>query len=256
MKNDLVKLIDWFRANKLSLNISKTNYVLFQSKNLKENISDCELKFGTEIIERKPYVKFLGLLIDENMNWTNQCQHIIAKLSSSLYMMNCIKNFLPIESKKSLYYSFFYSYMSYGILLWGPLINKYHFDQIIKKQKRAIRIIKNVKYNAHTDPLFKELQILSVSEIINLETSKLMYNVFKNNVPEPISDMFEASTNRHSYMTRYRNDPQFYQKPTVSAILKSFLYKGPDLWHNLDLNLKESSSLKCFTRNYKRLMFA
>ena len=161
MKNDLVNLIDWFRANKLSLNISKTNYVLFTPKRIKID-SDVTsenpiLQFGTEKIEQKPFVKFLGLLIDENLDWSQHCKQIMSKLASALYMLNNVKHFIPVEARKLIYYSLFYSYLTQGILLWGPHANSWNTDKLFKKQKRAVQIIKCAKYNSHTDQFFHEL---------------------------------------------------------------------------------------------------
>ena len=73
--------------------------------------------------------------------------------------MNSIKNFLPLEVRKMLYFSLFQCHLSYGILLWGPSMSAYHFDKINKQQKKAVRIVKNVPYNSHTDPIFNELNL-------------------------------------------------------------------------------------------------
>ena len=117
-------------------------------------------------------------------------------------MMNSVKNFLPTTSKTNLYYSFFYSYMSHGILVWGPNISSFYLDKITKQQKRAVRIIKNVKVNAHTDLLFKDLSVLKVNEVINLENLKLIFNVYRNSTPEPICEIFSSSASQHTYLTR------------------------------------------------------
>jgi len=124
MKNDLDCLIDWFRANKLSLNILKTNYVFFKPSQVKiydDTINeDLSLKFGNEVIEKKDHVVFLGLNIDQNLSWSYQIDDVLNKLAKSSYMMNSVKKFLPNEAKLLLYYSFLYSQLTEGILLWGP----------------------------------------------------------------------------------------------------------------------------------------
>ena len=69
MKTDLLELIDWFRANKLSLNLSKTNYVLFRKSTDNTKIeNDLSLKIGDETITRVSTVKLLGLHIDKLPN--------------------------------------------------------------------------------------------------------------------------------------------------------------------------------------------
>ena len=104
IKKDLILLIDWFRANKLSLNISKTYFVLFRPKHIKledsSSTDNYKLTFGTETIEGKPYVKFLGVFLDENLTWIKQCNHTLSKLSSAIYILNNVKNFLPTAESK------------------------------------------------------------------------------------------------------------------------------------------------------------
>ena len=252
IKEDLTSLIDWFRANKLSLNISKTNYVVFHPKRIKinDNIfsNDPPLKFGNEVIERKTFVKFLGLLLDENLDWSKQCTHILAKLSSSLYMMNMAKNFLSLDTRKTLYYSYFYSHLTYGILLWGPNAYQYHINSIYQKQKKAACIIKG-NVNA-TDNIFKELLILKLDHIIDMEMVKLMYNVSNHLVPKPIVDIF--STKDHTYNTRYKENPQLDLKQKFDILSKSFMCKGPVLWSQINTQIKECPTLKSFLVNYKK----
>ena len=208
MKTDLTTLIDWFRANKLSLNISKTNYVLFKPKSLKSNDNNNDnhvLKFGTEIIEQRPFVKFLGLLIDEYLDWSYQCKHVISKLSSSLYMMNSVKNFLPLESRKTLYHSFFNSYLMFGISLWGPAVNKFYINKICKQQNRALRIVNNNVNNVQTQYLYDKLSLLKLNDIIHLEILKLMYKISEGSAPLPLQNIFTSNYADHTYNTRNRS---------------------------------------------------
>ena len=122
MRNELTQLIIWFNTNKLSLNISKTNYVLFSPKNLQINIDfddTCVLKFGDEYIQGKDYVKFLGMFLDKHLDWSQQFVQLRVKLARTLYIMNSSKNILPLDCRKTLYYSLFYSHLIYGMTLWG-----------------------------------------------------------------------------------------------------------------------------------------
>ena len=252
LRNDLALLIDWFRANKLSLNISKTNYVLFKDKSCNTiDDSDGNLQFGSETIERKSHVKFLGLDIDEDLSFKVHANQVISKLSSSLYLMNSVKRYLPLDVRLNLYYSFFLSHISYGILIWGPLITNWHLNRIVLQQKKAVRNVKNVAYNAHTDPIFLELDVLKIDKLIELELLKLMYKVFSNKIAQPISKLFPPSNTWHNYDTRHKNDPQFDQRRHNASISKSFLCKGPTLWTHIDNILKNSLNLKSFTKNVK-----
>ena len=86
MKTDLLELIDWFRANKLSLNLSKTNYVLFRKSTDNTKIeNDLSLKIGDETITRASTVKFLGLHIDEHLTWSHHFKNVQNNLNLCIY---------------------------------------------------------------------------------------------------------------------------------------------------------------------------
>ena len=150
-----------------------------------------------------------------------------------------------------LYYSFFQSYLSYGILLWGPTAYSYHINKITIQQKKAVRFIKNCNKFCSTRNLFKEFGILDVSTLVDLEILKIMYKIHNDNIPGPIKDIF-STIPEHNYSTRCGNDPQFKQKRNTATISNSFICKGPTLWTQLNADIKNSVSLKSFMKKYKR----
>jgi hypothetical protein len=107
---DLNNLTDWFRANKLSLNIGKTMYLLFRKKYDNTNTNDYNLNIGSERIKRVQHTKFLGLIIDEQLQWTAHIKHVKSKLSSSLYAIRNAKHILSTSQLKTLYYSMVHPY--------------------------------------------------------------------------------------------------------------------------------------------------
>ena len=78
MNCELEKVGEWFRINKLSLNVTKTNYTLFHKNSTKDKLSlkMHKLKIGNSIIKRKSSVKFLGVMLDENISWKDQIKTI------------------------------------------------------------------------------------------------------------------------------------------------------------------------------------
>jgi len=111
---DLKLLTDWFRANKLSLNVSKTNYVLFQNRYNRVINSDYSITIGNSIIEQKSEAKFLGLMFDECLEWTAHIKFIESKLSKSLYILRSVKKLLSNKILKVLYYNLFYSHLTWN----------------------------------------------------------------------------------------------------------------------------------------------
>ena len=104
--------------------------------------------------------------------------------------------------------------------IWGTLASKSGLKRIIKLQKKAIRIISHAQYNAHTDPIFKKLNILKLENLIDLEMMKLSYRYVHKTLPMPVSNLFKANSYNHGYQTRARNNPRI-EKHT-STIFNNF----------------------------------
>ena len=121
LTNELDQLTEWFRANKLSLSATKTNYILFNNTQLV--LPDIELKIGTDRINRVYDTTFLGVYIDSKLNWNKRLQYCSNKLSSGLYAIRNVKHLLP-KPLKSLYYTLTHPYLNYGTIIWGSAAKK------------------------------------------------------------------------------------------------------------------------------------
>ncbi len=239
MNEDLCSLTEWFRANKLSINISKTKYVLFHTRNsLPDELipDDLTLTIDNINIDRTNCMKFLGILVDQNVLWNDHCNYITSKISKSIYILNRVKRILPHRLMKTLYYSMIYTYINYGLVLWGHTY-QYNKDKLFKIQKRAIRIISNSEYNAHTDPLFTKFNILKFEEIIKLESLKMMYKVINQLLPEPIINKFTINLNIHTHNTRQASDIHITQR-SKQVTHNSIVHRGPEIWSQLNNEFK------------------
>ena len=143
---DLRSFTDWFKANKLSLNTSKTNYMLFCLEKIDQN--EHSIKIGVDVIQRTNSCKFLGIMIDDKFTWSEHIVYTKSKLCRSLYAISRSNNFVPLKHLKTLYDSLIHPYFSYGIVLWGSTYSSY-LQKIRICQKKAIRHIYRSAYNAH-----------------------------------------------------------------------------------------------------------
>ncbi len=104
LNSDIAALIDWFRANKLSLNVGKTNFMIVKANNT-INLNQT-ININNNQVQQVTHVKFLGLFLDENLNWHEQINHCKNKVASGLYALNASKHI----TKKSLEDSLLLSY--------------------------------------------------------------------------------------------------------------------------------------------------
>ena len=254
MENELSLLTDWFHANKLSINYKKTNYIIFSPKHFQDIDMDVEvtLKFGNEELEEKQFTKFLGMFIDKHLNWTNHFNHLISKLSRAIYTINMVKNFLPKECLKTLYYALYYSHLTYGISLWGTTMVASLKNKIFTSQKKIARILNLAAYNAPSNPIFKQLKLLKLEDIIEMELLKLMYQVMHNQAPISICNLFPINANIHNYNTRRRYDPVIRSR-NYAPLDHSFVCLGPSLWSSQPNDIKNSTTVKTLSRRIRKL---
>ena len=174
INNELAIVYDWLAVNKLSLNVSKTKYVIFHAINKRIEGVIPNLEINGIPLERVQNFNFLGLVLNENMSWKPHIDLLANKLAKCAGVLNKLKRFLPIHILRTLYFSMIQSRLVYCILTWG-----FDYYRIEKLHKRFARIISSSKYNAHSEPLFKVLDILKIEHLFSQSCLKFVYK-FKN----------------------------------------------------------------------------
>ena len=131
-----------------------------------------------------------------------------------------LKNFLPTHILRLLYNSLILPHLQYSILAWG-----FKMGRLEKLQKRAVRIITRSKYNSHTDPLFKKLNLLKVNDLFETNVLKLYYKYQNKTLPIYISNMFAEFTCTHSYKLRKKSilDNEGSNKPSGDKCIRHHL---------------------------------
>ena len=147
MNKELQTLTTWFSMNRLSLNVKKTNYILFSNKNVKKFKG--QIKIDSTEVDRVENTKFLGINIDEKLNWKDQILHIENKVSRGIGLMYRSKGRLDSKSLLMLYSAVILPYLHYCAEIWG---NTYdcRIDKLIKLQNQAMRLIGSLKYRDST----------------------------------------------------------------------------------------------------------
>ena len=168
VNSELNKLFLWLNVNRLSLNIDKTNFIVFHpyNKPIKKRIT---IKINNKAIKEKEYIKYLGVLIDSTLSWKQHVSNISKKISRSIGIMYKLRPFLPLNVLKNVYYSLVYSHIVYAIEVWGSTF-KTEMDKILILQKKAMLLMTFMdSYPSIPGPLQPSGPILS-----QLKTLKVM----------------------------------------------------------------------------------
>lgn len=205
MNTELKSLDNWFKTNKLSLNLTKTKFVLFRSKHKKDINKNLILKINDITISRVTNFNFLGIHFDEFLSWDKHTSVLIKKLSYGLYILRSAKHIIPINLLRTIYFSTFESHLRYGIIVWNNTSGK-NLKKIMQIQKRAIRILHKDLHNDITD-MFRNLKILKLKHLITKEYAVIIYRKLHNMLPPQLSDIFTINEELHQYETRQRHNP-------------------------------------------------
>jgi hypothetical protein len=249
INEDLKSVADWFRANKLTLNINKTNYIIF-TKSARERNNNKTIQIGSDIIKKVRHMKFLGIIIDEMLDWHCHIGHCKNKISSGLYALNTLKHLLPSRQLKTLYYSLIHPYLNYGILLWGGT-NKSYTHKLEVLQNKSIRILNHSNYNESALPIYSKLNILKFENLFKLELCKFMYVISSNEIPTPLTAFYNCNRDIHTHYTRHSNDIHITSRNKY-LVSKSYIHKAPKLWCQLPDTIKQAKSLKSATNRAKK----
>ena len=174
VNNELNKINVWLRNNKISLNISKSNYILIDNCINASTKKYFEIKLQQNVLNRVRNVKYLGMLIDDGLNWDPRIKQLSLQLSKSSAIICRLRNFVDTETLKLLYYSLIYSRVQYGIILWGTATYT-RKKEIVLRLNNIVRIMIWSRKFDHVSILYKQLKLLKLDDIYKLELSKFMH---------------------------------------------------------------------------------
>ena len=206
INNELTKISNWMKVNKLSLNCMKTKAMLFHVPQKKVTFPN--LVIDNHPIEFVSHFNFLGVHLDTSLNWGYHVDLTAKKIAKVNGILNKLKNFLPKKILLIIYNSLILPHLNYGALLWENNSSK-----LLTLQKKSVRIISGSRYNAHTYPLFKELNLLQCPDICSLQAYKFCFKLENKTLPAYFhSGIFVKSQDVHDHFVR---NPDKYHLPAV-----------------------------------------
>ena len=195
------------------------------------------------IIDHVNATKFLGIIIDNKLNWSDHINYIKNKISKSLGIIYKIRSFLNRITLRNLYHTFVFPYLIYGVEVWGNT-HAIHLNPIIKLQKKSIRAITFSHYLELSQPLFKQLNILDFKKLAIQRISLMMFKQHNGIVPTPIAKLFELNNLHHNYNTR-QNRKLHTQIGNRESVYKLFSFHGINIWNHLSSKISTDVSYAC-----------
>lgn len=246
--NDLTSIINeeleiinqWLIANRLSLNIDKTVYMIFTFKKI--DLRAVNIQISNKQITPVESAKFLGVEIDSKLNFSPHVVNVSKSISRTIGSLNKLSYFIPKNIRMTLYHSLIYSKLSYAVVAWGRSnnCNSNKLKKLFEKSCKFINddlLISSLLNSESIDKYFTAIKVF--------KTTKLEQHPFFNT-------HFERLIPNHNYPTRHADNMK-YNTPDMrlSKCFNSFIYKGVKIWNELPIEIRNLPTLSVFKRRLK-----
>ena len=245
MNNGMKQVNEWLKNNKLSLNVSKTNYMIMSGKGKNFNENDCEIMIDNYTLKCVDRIIFLGLILDNKFTWKYHIDHIYKKVCRTIGLITKARIILDIDSIVMLYNAIVKPYFIYCNIIWGNTFTTY-LKKLEKLQKKILRVMTSSEYNSHTGPLFYKLKLMTIKDLYEYSSGIYIYKSVHRLLPTIFWNEFTLSKTN-----RYPNNLQhiYFSKKICELSVR---YSGPKLWNALPDQIKCAKSLNSFKNQLKK----
>jgi hypothetical protein len=249
LNEELIIINEWFKANLLSLNLTKTSYIIFANK----KCHDINIIINYVSISRQFDTKFLGIILTYNLNWGKHIDIVVNKISKCLGIISKVRHLLPVHITRVLYLTLIEPYINYCNLVWCLPVSTGRLDKIFKIQKKYCRLITFSSFAAPSGPLFQQLRLSTLWDIYKLQLGTYMYKIQHNLISTLDHHLFTPGSSIHNHNTRHKND---LRKPLCRTTMRqnTICFQGPKLWNDLPEDIKSAPSLNIFKRRFKMFL--
>lgn len=249
VKCDLDSIHKWLKANKLSLNVTKTEYMYIATSFKLANLGRIfPITIGNQPIKRVKSTKCLGVYFDENMSWSKHIDHLSKKVCRSINGLKQARKFVPKQTLVSIYNALTQPYFDYCDTVWGNL-SKGPSSCLQKLQNRAARIITFQGYDTRSADILEELNWENLSQRRDKHLCLMVYKALNNKVPGYLNDLFVKCSDYISYRSKLRDSEinlALTRTPKTECFKGSFSYRGVQMWNSLPHDFKIPQSLTTF----------
>lgn len=247
IESDLASLTNYFNGNLLSLNLSKTKYMVFHSPR-KKIFSYPDPCVGNLRIEKVSSFKYLGLHLDSCLSWNNHIQQVSNKVSSLCGLMKRVRSFVPNEALLRFYFACIHSVLQYLIVAWGHAA-KSKLKKLQSLQNRCLKLIFNLPHLFPTIALYNysNHKVMPILALRDIQTITFVHNTL-NNRKFHHNLVFSARVNFHN--TRHANELMRSSASTNLGLTRITNY-GPLKFNALPNELKEISNSIIFKSKLK-----
>jgi len=236
----LFQLSEWFSHNRLYINPDKTHYTVFHTRQNKNNLN-LDLKINDVTLKRVNCANFLGLQLDDTLNWRKHCLDLVSHINTICFQMRSLGGVVSVDVLLTYYFAQVQSRLSYGIAFWGcsPV-----FQDVFIAQKRVIRCIAGINRYESCRPQFQSFKILPLAGLYILHLLECIHKNKQN--LQQFSDIHQHDT---------RNKSRIYPPLNTYCITQQSPHSmGIKFYNILPENIKSIGNVKVFKKTIKSLL--
>ena len=248
-KNKLTNLFNWCVSNKLTMNSSKTCFVIFHAKNKRKYLNITKIEANDISINRVFSIKYLGVVLDSLLTWNDHINFVCSKLLKYFGIFNHIKSFVSKTIARQLYFAFVYSTISYGIEIYGSASQKL-LSKIQVIQNRLLKLLLGMDRMTSTNLVHRYLHVLKVKDIYSINILCFTNNCILRRCPAIFENYFITRDQAYHFRQLDLYVPRF--RTEQGSLLVDI--HGARLWNSLSEEVKkfrlQVNFRKCLAKHF------
>ena len=246
--DELLQLKDWCDANKIQINPNKSCILHLPPKQNTPPLT-FQIPYDNSFIVNSICCKYLGILIDNQLNFKQHIQLLESKIAKSVGILNKLQHIFPF-SALVIYFALVHPHLLYGLPIWGSIFPTY-LQKLQRLQNKALDIISNCDPKTSTTPLFYQYKILKIQDLYYLEIAKIMHQYSNKHLPICFTSFFTQTSSIYSQSTRSNIGNDLYLPHFLSSqCQRSIKFQGAKIWNFISPHIR-NQSFNTFKHNIK-----
>ena len=252
VKHKLKMVHEWCTCNKLTINDTKTNFVLFQMKNKPVPQNFTEIVTEVMTIQRVCSAKYLGVVLDEKLRWHEHVESVCQTLTKYFGIFNHIKARVSMKIARQIYYAFIYSRLQYGIEIYG-CCSQSNISKIQTLQNKLLKLILQLDRRTGTNQLHSLLNIAKVNDVYTIKVLNFVNNCLSKKNPAIFDDYFSFKATAYNLRVKDSLEVKKHRTPFGSFGTE---IQGAILWNKYRLEIRKYKLERSFKHNFTKFIIA
>ena len=246
---DLENLRMWLLANKLSLNVTKTEFMIIGSHQKLKQTGNYQpvVKIGGKQIKQVNKSKTLGVVVDQHLNWSSNTENICKKISTGLGAIRRVKEYVDKKTLLSIYHAIIQPYFNYCCEVWN-VFGETQCARLQKLHNRAARILENLPNEISQENALLALNWKPLNQQRKIAKAKIMFKILNDLGPKCLKKLFTLREDVLGYNVRNNSGKLCLPQPRTNSMKKSLMFDGAQIWNSLPSDVRNCKSFSTFKR--------